>query len=257
MLAYAATTRTQSVQLWFDQTAQDLGWNATGAIEAAMLGTFAQPFGSWMDMSVTIAQEGWAASGLPTPKSVAYLCGPLDDTVALGVEHDAKTAHVRQTCRTWLAAHSARLWPKASFSGDLAWSQLIAPSPCAGLARYDVQFFRANTNPSERYTLTLPGTTRYRLRPDDSGVDNLYLAGDWTANGFDVGCVEAAVMSGRLAARAVLGLSPQWMPVYAEIELHRHHVPRPVEFRRLVRTPPPPSAPPQPQPQPGSLTPSN
>ena len=32
---------------------------------------------------------------------------------------------------------------------------------------------------------------------------NLKLAGDWTATGIDGGCVEAAVMSGRLAAHAV------------------------------------------------------
>jgi len=35
--------------------------------------------------------------------------------------------------------------------------------------------------------------------------DNMTIAGDWTACGFDNGCVEAAVMSGRLAAYAVSG----------------------------------------------------
>ena len=37
---------------------------------------------------------------------------------------------------------------------------------------------------------------RFRLRPDDSGVGNLYLAGDWTHNEFNGGCVEGNVMSG-------------------------------------------------------------
>jgi len=31
------------------------------------------------------------------------------------------------------------------------------------------------------------------------------VAGDWTANGLDFGCVEAAVASGRLAANAISG----------------------------------------------------
>jgi uncharacterized protein with NAD-binding domain and iron-sulfur cluster len=31
----------------------------------------------------------------------------------------------------------------------------------------------------------------------------LTIAGDWTSCGFDVGCVEAAVMSGKLAAHAI------------------------------------------------------
>ena len=34
------------------------------------------------------------------------------------------------------------------------------------------------------------------------------IAGDWTACGLDVGCVEAAVMSGMLAAHAITGDEP-------------------------------------------------
>jgi hypothetical protein len=48
---------------------------------------------------------------------------------------------------------------------------------------------------------------RYRLRPDESGCDNLFLAGDWTDCGFNAGCIEAAVRSFLQAANAVLGRS--------------------------------------------------
>jgi hypothetical protein len=34
------------------------------------------------------------------------------------------------------------------------------------------------------------------------------IAGDWTDCGFNEGCVEAAVMSGRLAAHALTGAKP-------------------------------------------------
>ena len=42
-----------------------------------------------------------------------------------------------------------------------------------------------------------------RLGPLDRTYDNLTIAGDWTDCGFNAGCVEAAVMSGRLAAHAI------------------------------------------------------
>ena len=65
----------------------------------------------------------------------------------------------------------------------------------------------ANVDPSDRYVQSLAGTDRYRLRPDESGYDGLYLAGDWTDCGLNAGCIEAAVLSGLQAANAVLGRS--------------------------------------------------
>ena len=62
-------------------------------------------------------------------------------------------------------------------------------------------------NPSDRYSLSLPGSLVYRISHLDPTYDNLTIAGDWTDCGFNAGCVEAAVMSGRLAAHA-LSLSP-------------------------------------------------
>ena len=70
-------------------------------------------------------------------------------------------------------------------------------------ARFDTQFWNANVNPSDRYVLSLPGSVRYRLSPLDMSFDNLTIAGDWTATGLDTGCIESAVMSGRLAAHAL------------------------------------------------------
>ena len=48
-------------------------------------------------------------------------------------------------------------------------------------------------------------TGRFRLRADASGYANLSLAGDWTDNGLNAGCIEAAVVSGIQAANAVRG----------------------------------------------------
>jgi hypothetical protein len=69
----------------------------------------------------------------------------------------------------------------------------------------DSQFWTANVNPSDRYVQSPPKTTRFRISPLDNTYDNLTIVGDWTACGLNVGCVEAAVMSGRLAAHALAG----------------------------------------------------
>jgi uncharacterized protein with NAD-binding domain and iron-sulfur cluster len=50
-----------------------------------------------------------------------------------------------------------------------------------------------------------PGSLSARISPLDPSVENMTVAGDWTANGLDAGCVEAAVMSGMLAAYAISG----------------------------------------------------
>jgi uncharacterized protein with NAD-binding domain and iron-sulfur cluster len=68
---------------------------------------------------------------------------------------------------------------------------------------FDTQYWRANVNPTDRYVLALPGSLQYRISPLDNTYDNLTIAGDWTDCGFNEGCVEAAVMSGRLAAHAI------------------------------------------------------
>jgi hypothetical protein len=58
---------------------------------------------------------------------------------------------------------------------------------------------------SERYTLSEPGLVVHRISPLDRSVENMTIAGDWTACGLDVGCVEAAVMAGMLASHAISG----------------------------------------------------
>jgi predicted NAD/FAD-dependent oxidoreductase len=70
-------------------------------------------------------------------------------------------------------------------------------------------FGQANFVGSERYTLALPGSIRHRISPLDRSVANMTIAGDWTACGLDAGCVEAAVMSGMLAAHAITGGEPE------------------------------------------------
>ena len=63
----------------------------------------------------------------------------------------------------------------------------------------------ANWTGSERYTLSLAGSTQYRLKTNQTGYANLYIVGDWIENGFNSGCIEASTMSGMQASRAICG----------------------------------------------------
>ena len=51
----------------------------------------------------------------------------------------------------------------------------------------------------------MPGSRRHRVSPLDDTYDNLRVAGDWSDTRLNLGSVEAAVMSGRLAAHAIAG----------------------------------------------------
>ena len=98
------------------------------------------------------------------------------------------------------------LWPGAvDDGGRFRWDLLhTGPGGPTGPDRFEHQYWRANTDPSDRYVQSLPGSDRHRIRPGESGYANLVLAGDWTDCGLNAGCVEAATRSGVLAARAIL-----------------------------------------------------
>jgi uncharacterized protein with NAD-binding domain and iron-sulfur cluster len=66
-------------------------------------------------------------------------------------------------------------------------------------------FLWKNTDPYNRFFVTGPGTLQQRPWIWNKGYPtNLFLAGDWTRNGFDLPSMEGAARSGRMAARAVL-----------------------------------------------------
>ena len=108
--------------------------------------------------------------------------------------------NLRPECRTCSGRWILLLYPQARVKYKIKKKQNKSTR-----AQFDSQFWTANVNPSDRYSLSLPGTLRHRISPLDKTYDNLTIAGDWTDCGFNEGCVEAAVMSGRLAAHAISG----------------------------------------------------
>jgi uncharacterized protein with NAD-binding domain and iron-sulfur cluster len=84
-----------------------------------------------------------------------------------------------------------------------------------GEARFESQYWRANVDPSELYVMSVPGSTTHRLRAEESGYENLFLAGDWTRNGLNAGAAEAAAMSGVQCANAMRG---DFGPILGELD---------------------------------------
>ncbi len=126
---------------------------------------------------------------------------------------DRALEEIREQAIDWLNASSYGLWPLADRNGAFTWDVLRATPGLAGSARFDSQYWRANIDPGECCTLSLAGTTQYRLHPHETGFDNLYLAGEGTRHGFNTTSIEGAVMSGAAASRAICG-QPDRIPGY-------------------------------------------
>jgi hypothetical protein len=166
-----STVATMSEQLWLKRTPEELGYHGAPAVHGHLEG----PLDTWADLSHILAHEDW---GTDSPAGLIYACGALSER-ADASERDR---------------FSARL------DDGLRWAM-------PQLSKNDVvrRYRRLNVHGSERYHQSLPGQVRLRPRVTDTGLSNLLVVGDWVRTGIDAGCVEAAVVSGRQAARALTG----------------------------------------------------
>jgi uncharacterized protein with NAD-binding domain and iron-sulfur cluster len=222
MVAHVETAQTQTMQLWFNKTTTELGWdipfkNPTDTVIGA---TYVAPLDGQVDFTHLLQWEDWPAAG--TPKSLWYFSGLMADYDAPPPFTDTdyprrQDERVKYQCIQYLQASIGPLLPKATTNvnhpaGDpigLDFSLLVGHDEAnagVGVKRFDQQFWRANIDPTERYVLSPPGSTRYRLKAWGSGFDNLVLAGDWIYTGLNVGSVEGTVMGGRLASHAISGV---------------------------------------------------
>jgi hypothetical protein len=197
------TVATKAAQVWLLSDLEELGWLRGSAIISALGhplpdlqaadGRRSSPaqtdFDTWADMTHTLPSErAWQrALGRPASgaRSVAYFCGVMPDQAT-----EAPGAAVRRSLGE-LLKRIGHLWPEARDR----------------MRVLDVHT-QHNGDRSDRYSLSLPGRIATRLSPLDRTVLNATVAGDWTASGLDAGCVEAAVISGMLAAHAITGTRP-------------------------------------------------
>jgi uncharacterized protein with NAD-binding domain and iron-sulfur cluster len=207
MVDNVATVATQAFQLWLTPDERQLGWPST----APSITSVGRPFDTFASMSHVLPFEQWPVAA--APRTAASFCAVMPETsVPRSDDRDharKAAAAVHDAAVRFLDEKAGRLWPAAvQGGGGFRWD-LLASGPegvaVDGPARFATQYWRANTDPSDRYVQATPGAARFRLRADASGFDNLVLAGDWTDNGVNVGCIEAAVVSGVQAANAALG----------------------------------------------------
>jgi uncharacterized protein with NAD-binding domain and iron-sulfur cluster len=201
LVEHVKTTATQAMQIWFDRPAAELGW-----FEDAVVGGYDAPYDTFADMPELRFHERMNAA------TVLYLCAVLPDEPygsKPGRGEDQATwvrlrnEDVEDRARRFTARHAAGLWPGA-----------VDPATGAYDERMQVAtYVRGNFQPSDRYVLSVPGSVRYRLDPGNTGYRNLVIAGDWTRCVINAGCVEAATISGMLAAEAILQRLESELPV--------------------------------------------
>jgi uncharacterized protein with NAD-binding domain and iron-sulfur cluster len=203
MIDAVKTVPTRAFQLWLKPSMEDLGWTK-GPVS---LTGFREPFDTWADMTHLVKAEAWRKR----PGAIAYFCSVLSDPGPIArTDPEAQAAGVRRDAISFLNDEIGHLWPEAwRRPGEFRWELLHGADPdrASGAPRderrFDGQFWRANVNPTDRYTLSLPGSIEHRISPLDTPVENMTVAGDWTECGLNLGCVEAAVMSGLLASHAI------------------------------------------------------
>jgi len=207
------TVATQACQVWLNHDTRELGWPYLPGGQEPVLTDFSQPYDTWAGMTQVLPAEAWPPAA--APKSVHYFCGtmllpepslpPPSDTGFPARADALAKANAVSLLRDRIGA----LWPAAA--GGFPWQWLADPAGASGEARFGRQFWRANVDPGERYVLSVPGSTVYRVHAHGANLLNLTLAGDWLKTGLDAGCVEAAVMGGMQASRAISGY-PETIP---------------------------------------------
>jgi len=90
-----------------------------------------------------LISASWPAPG---PQSIAYFCGPMP---LPPLEPGGDDPLAEALGSAWLKANIHGLWSGVPANGDL--TDVLVSS-----------FFRANTDPSERYVLVLPGSLDHR-----------------------------------------------------------------------------------------------
>jgi uncharacterized protein with NAD-binding domain and iron-sulfur cluster len=214
MVRHVGTVSTQAFQLWLRPTDAQLGIQPGVTVTGGR-----KPFDTFSSMSHLVDVEEWPVDA--APGSIVYFCSTFDgDPPTDGPDPTAEMdERVRESAMTFLDEHGAAVLPGAATAGTFRWDLLCGEGDEVGPARFGEQFWTANVDPSDRYVQSLPGSGDARIRPDESGWSNLFLAGDWTDCGLNVGCIEAAAVSGLQAANAVLErerwdeISGYWEPL--------------------------------------------
>lgn len=208
MVDKVKTVATQAYQLWLTKTVAETGWKYLPENgEKPVLSGFVEPFDTWAAMDQLLCREDWPADH--EPKNASYFCNayPIDHYPAKDdYQFPAECkSQVKSNAINQLKNDIYNLWPSIAQPGEFDWNSLLANQGEQGEDRFNSQYWRCNVDPSERYVLSVKGSSAYRLKTDETIFNNLYLTGDWLSTGVNAGCVEAATMAGMQTSRAICG----------------------------------------------------
>jgi hypothetical protein len=228
MVDAVKTVPTQSLQLWLQPTLTDLGWKtvppdlsplAGGGLflqladcqddnnpdcaakfrtQLPMVGGIytapTETLDTWVAMDQLIPVEGYPAGSVGT---VAYLTGVLKVPRPLPpneIDHAAAFATVSANAQHFLTNNAVPLWGHGA----------VAIDPNNQAVWITDRYVRSNTHPSDLYVLSVAGSKKFRLSCQERHFGNLWIVGDWTRSGLDLGYVECAITAGLLMGRALL-----------------------------------------------------
>lgn len=193
MTTHVQTVQTQAYQLWFNQNAKTLQVH-----ENKLVSTYTEPVDTFAAMNHLLKLEQWTPA--QNVQYLAYFCGVLDEPTAIPTENQAdfpqkEKQRVEENLRQYIKQHLQHLLKGAynEETGEFKEDYLVA------------SYARANISPSERYVLSVKGSSKFRIRTNETGFSNLYITGDWIQNGFNAGFVEGAVVAGIWTARKLSG----------------------------------------------------
>ncbi len=215
MLAEVRSTPTGALQLWTTKSTNELGWPALSGTNRWIGPTFLPPLYAVGDFTASLAAETWPDGD--RPKGLLYFCGalqlpdPIPDFDDHGFPARIKDQVFGQAAQLMMSLGG--LLPNGSQGGPYPQALNADVLYCAsddaatGINRMRQQYYRANIDPNERYTLSEPGKLKHRLKSWQSGYNNVALSSDAIYTGFNIGSFEGSVMSGMLAS-ATLASSP-------------------------------------------------
>ncbi len=202
------TVATQAYQVWSNKTVSELGWtNTVDTPEHPVLSGFVEPFDTWAVMNQVIDKESWPT--VANVNNIGYFCSvyPMEHYPAQSDSQFPQRCYqeVMQKAKDNLKHQLWNLWPDVAQPGDFDWSVLVDLNDATGESRFDSQYWRANIDPSERYVLSVKGSSQHRLGTDGTGLTNFFITGDWIKTPLNAGCVEAATMAGMQTSNAICG----------------------------------------------------
>ncbi|MEZ4948747.1 MAG: hypothetical protein R2784_05075 [Saprospiraceae bacterium] len=205
------TVQTQAFQVWLNKTPEEIDLDPH-----KFLTCYTEPLDTFAEMNQILPRDSWKGFD-EKPKTLFYVCGAFEDSNSIPPYKvtsfpSNQKAEVYENMLEYMNHHLRHVIPGLfDEEGNLKWDYLYDPTNGSGEDRLKYQYWRCNIDGSERYVFSLKGSSKHRIKTDESGFSNVWLTGDWINNGFNIGFVEGAVVSGLQSARA---LSGEEIPIY-------------------------------------------